>query len=82
VPNSPNLSSNGILARVPGERIAEGSQQLPAPGPDQQAEPLRKVIVPDVRDLGPVSITYELNTYRHGKSRHWHWVAVHAEVIA
>jgi hypothetical protein len=36
--------------------------------------------VSDVPDLGAVRITYVLNSYAHGRSRHWHWLAVHAEM--
>lgn len=68
---------NGILTRVPGQYIASAAQQLPPAGEDQKAQPERQVLV-EAPDLGWVRITYRLNTYRHGKSRHWHWVATHA----
>lgn len=71
---------NGILASVPGESIAAGIDQLPRAGADQQGQPLQKTVVTGVRDLGAVCITYQLNTYRRGRSRLWHWVAVHAQV--
>jgi hypothetical protein len=73
------VTDSGVLARVPGECVAAGARQLPAPGPDQQA--VREAIVQDVRDLGAVRITYHLNSYRHGKSRMWHWVAVRADLV-
>ena len=62
-------SENGILASVPGEDISGGSRQLPRPGPEQEACPERKVVVAGVRDLGTVRITYQLQTYRHRRSR-------------
>lgn len=74
---TPMVPENGILARVPGQYIASGSRQLPSAGEDQKDQPARGVLV-EVPDLGWVRITYRLNTYRHGKSRHWHWVAAHA----
>lgn len=74
-------TDNGILAQVPGERIAEGMQMLPPAGPEQQSQPIREVVVPNVRDLGDVRITYDLNTYRHGKSRQWHWRALRADRV-
>lgn len=73
-------ADNGILTRVLGQYIASGSQQLPPAGEDQQAQPERQVLV-DLPDIGWVRITYRLNTYRHGKSRHWHWVAAHASHV-
>jgi ATP-dependent DNA ligase len=34
----------------------------------------------DVPGLGRVQITYELNTYARGRSRHWHWRAQRADL--
>lgn len=72
---------NGILARVGGQFVASGSERLPTPDADQEGQPTRAVDIPDVPDLGTVRITYRLNSYRHGRSRLWHWVAVHAEQV-
>lgn len=72
-------SENGILARVPGQYIAAGGADLPAAGPEQESQPVRHVVVDDVPDLGAVRITYRLNSYRQGRSRRWHWLAVRAD---
>lgn len=72
---------NGILARVPGPLIGAGNSQLPKAGPEQEGEPVRQVVVRNVPDLGAVRITFRLRTYRHRRTRLWHWVADHAEVI-
>lgn len=69
-PASP-AASNGILARIGGQFIAEGSWQLPIAGP-QQVEHVRKVTL-NVPDLGAVVLTYRLDWYTHGRSKHWHW---------
>jgi hypothetical protein len=74
------FENNGILAQVPGEFIAAGTEQLPPPGPDQQEQPTRATVVQGVRDLGAVRITYELKSYRRGKSRAWHWAALRADL--
>lgn len=71
-------SKNGILTQVGGQHIASASLQLPAASQAEQDEPQRTVTV-EVPDLGRVRITFQLNTYRHGKSRHWHWLAVRAD---
>ena len=75
----PAPSANGILAKVPAEFIAAGAKQLPqaAAGQSESAEALLQ----DLPHLGAVRISYRLNTYRHGKSRHWHWVAVRADQV-
>lgn len=71
--------ANGMLARVPGNYIARGSQELPAPSKGQP-EKLQTVI--DVANLGRVRITYRLMDARHrGKGGHCFWTACHAETI-
>lgn len=81
-------STNGILARVPGEVIGEAGHQLPAPSEEEMSDtlrgkaPERTVTLRDVRELGTVRITYRLNTHKHGKSRRWHWLAVHADQVS
>lgn len=75
----PPPSSNGILARVPGDDIARGSQRLPAAS---KGQPEKLQIVIDVARLGRVRITYQLMEARHrGKGGHSFWTACHAETI-
>lgn len=76
VPNE----TNGILAYVGGDYIAAGSRQLPPAGEKEKAQPVR-VVTLDVPGLGGVQITYELNTYSHRRSRHWHWRARRADAV-
>lgn len=73
-----SVSDNGILTQVGGTFIAQGAQQLPRACEAEQHEAQRVVSI-EVPHLGLVRLTYQLNTYRHGRSRHWHWVAVRAE---
>lgn len=72
---------NGILALIPGHCVGGASSELPPAGPDQAGQPVHQVVrfVPGV---GSVRLTYRLSSYRHGKSRYWHWVAEHAELHA
>jgi hypothetical protein len=72
------VGDNGILAYVGGQFISQASDQLPPPGP--AAPPEGKGVI-EVPDLGQVRITYRLNTYKRGKSRHYHWLAIHAEKV-
>ena len=72
-------SKNGILTKVLADYIGQGADSLPEAGPDEPAE--RQAIVPGVPDLGDVRITYRLNSYKHGRSRRWHWLAVFAEKV-
>lgn len=69
-------AANGILASVGGPEIAAGAQLLPTPGPGAGSE---RAVTVEVPGRGPVRITYRLNSYRHRRSTHWHWVAVRAE---
>ena len=74
------ITDNGILAKVRGEYIAEGSKRLPPASSEEQAQPDRSVTL-EVPQLGEVCITYRLNSYRHGRSRLWHWKAVRADLV-
>lgn len=69
--------SSGLLAKVPGELIAQGSKGFPPPAAGQPAE-MHGVV--DHPSLGRVRITYELSSSRHHKSTTWWWKATFAEV--
>jgi hypothetical protein len=71
-------STNGILALVSGDLIAQGSNTLPPPGPHLNGEHVAVVQVPD---RGAVRITYRLDFYRHRKSKHYHWRPVRADAM-
>lgn len=73
-------AKNGILPYVNGPYVVQGSRMLPVPSDKESAQPQRSVVL-DVPDLGPVRITYRLNTYRHRRNHFWHWVAEHAERV-
>lgn len=73
---------NGILTLVPGQCIAEGSRRLPPASDLERTVPVREVLVHQVPDLGDVRITYRLDTYRHGRSRRWYWLAIRADLAA
>jgi hypothetical protein len=74
------MSDNGILAYVGGPYIAQGSKMPPPAAESESSQPRRSVVL-NVPDLGPVRITFRLNSYRHYKNRIWHWVAEHAERV-
>jgi len=74
-------SANGVLSWMGGDRIAQAARQLPAAGPEHAAKPRREVVVQGVPHFGAVRVTYELDSYRHGRSRHWHWRAVRADPL-
>ncbi|WP_198087031.1 hypothetical protein [Variovorax sp. E3] len=73
----PHESKNGILAKIPGDLIARGSQTLPRPADGQPEE---RHVVLDAGHLGRVRITYRLSRSQHHKSRNWFWTACHADV--
>lgn len=77
-PAQPVESSNGVLTLVPGEIIGSASRQLPPAG---KGQPETADAVVNVPNLGFVRITYRLNSYSHGRSKHWHWQAVRAERV-
>lgn len=47
--------SSGILAKVPGDLIAQGSRSLPRPAADQPPRQAVFVEVPDVGAFGPTT---------------------------
>jgi hypothetical protein len=67
---------NGILARVPGQFVALGAEQLPDPEAAQAGE---QSVELDADYAGRVRITYDRTLAQHGKSRHWYWRAVRAD---
>lgn len=69
--------SSGILAKVPGDLIAQGSQSLqrPSAGLPPQA------LVVEVPDVGRVRIDYVIAVSSHHKSRNWYWSANFAELV-
>lgn len=69
--------SSGILAKVPGDVIAQGSKGFPPPGDGQPT----KMQVEVDHYLGRVRITYELASSRHHKSTNWRWTATFAELV-
>jgi hypothetical protein len=71
-------ASSGVLAKVPGELIAQGSLTFPRPDAGQPAEMHAEV---DHPYLGRVRITYQLASNRHHKSVNWYWKATFAEVV-
>lgn len=73
-------AANGILALIPGDCVGAGSTELPPAGADQAGQPVQQVVTL-VPTVGVVRLTYRLCSYRHGKSRYWHWVAEHAERV-
>jgi hypothetical protein len=72
------VTDNGILAKIPGDFISAGMRQLPPPAAGVDAQP--RAVTVQVPDHGAVQIAYALASYRHGRSRRWHWVAVRADL--
>jgi hypothetical protein len=73
----PPEGPQGILGSVPGDWIARGSKELPAPGP-ADTEPRRVVL--EVPRVGRVRLSYRATQARHrGKTSHWFWCAERAE---
>jgi hypothetical protein len=71
-------SGNGILNQARGSFVADACGILPSPRGAAQDE--EATVDMEVPDLGLVRFTFQANTYRHGRSRHWHWKAVRAEL--
>jgi hypothetical protein len=69
---------NGIMASVPGQFIARGSQQLPDPETATEAE---MSVTLEADFVGRVRITYRRQLARHRKHSHWYWAAVRAETL-
>jgi hypothetical protein len=72
-------SDNGVLTRVRGSFVAEACAKLKPAREAVQDEQARVAL--GVPDVGLVEFTFKANTYRHGRSRHWHWIAVRADLV-
>jgi hypothetical protein len=70
---------NGILARVPGQYVGQGSNGLPDPETATDQELTATV---DAGWAGVVTITYRRQLAKHRKHSHWYWRAVRAEAAS
>ena len=68
--------SENILARVPGQYLAQALNELPS-AETAPAELMEATI--DVPGLGTVRVTGRRMSHRRGKVRHWFWTAQKAE---
>lgn len=71
---------NGILAQIRGDVIGSAASRLPRPGLDRPPELTAEADAG--QPLGLVRIRYRAQQHRHGKSRTWFWVAVHAAAVS
>lgn len=69
---------NGVLALVKGEDISAAMGLLPAPGAG--APPLAQSSIV-TGNLGTVALDFRLTVHKHGRNRHWFWVATHAAQV-
>jgi len=72
------MNDNGILAEVPGQYVAEGSQTLPAAA---TAEDREYPVEIDAGHAGRVRIYYRKQKAKRGKFSHWFWLAKRAEKV-
>ncbi|MVW72118.1 hypothetical protein [Bordetella sp. 15P40C-2] len=70
------MEDNGILARVPGQFVAQASHILPPPELADDGEHQAEI---DAGHAGRVRIYYKRQRAKRGKHSHWFWVAVRAE---
>ena len=69
---------NGILARIRGEEVAEGSRRLPPAG---EGQPARLSVEVDTLHNGRVLITYQLHHFKQRKTSYWAWGACRAVAV-
>ena len=69
---------NGILARVPGQFVADGIALLP--GPDTAEDHVYEAVV-DAGYVGVVRLFARRQYARHGREDHWFWSVYRAEPI-
>jgi hypothetical protein len=70
---------NGILAQIPGEYVSAATAGLP-----DAATMLWKTAVCtalDVPGIGRVGFTSEAMQFKHGRSTHYYWSVVRAELV-
>lgn len=72
------MESNGILAQVPGQFIAQASQTLPPAG---TAEARDYPVEIEAGHLGAVRITFRKQKMKRAKHSHWFWLAQRAERV-
>ncbi len=73
--NIPEPDAVNVLATVPGDQIALGSNSL---GPAERSlERERQVRLTTIDNQSAV-VTYERQQHKRGKHAHWYWCAVRA----
>ncbi len=75
----PNMTTNGILPRIPGQYVAEAINQLP-PAASTRDTLLRTEL--DVPGVGRVLFTPVRNATKHRKTTHWIWSVTSAELVS
>lgn len=80
-PSRPTSAGNGILARVPGQAIAQASKSLPDPACALDDE---MVVEIDTARAGRVRLTFRKQRYSRprGNISYFSWLCRHAEQIA
>lgn len=68
----------GVIAKVRGEEMSAAQRLLPIAGRGQPQYITSEI---DTLLAGRVCITFELQTYGHGRHRFWHWVGKGAEQL-
>ena len=72
-------SSNGILAKIPGDVIARGLGTLPSASSSGADTHVITITLPD---FGKVEVYVERKRVRHGRHSHSYWQACRAEAVS
>lgn len=72
------MSDNGILARIPGQYVADALKTLPSP--EDSLDDLLETEI-DVPDIGRVRFVAERNHSKRGKFVYYFWSAKRATLV-
>jgi hypothetical protein len=77
-PKDNRCMAENIMPEIPGEYLSPTRYELPASETEGDAMHQVQCTLPR---FGPVRITYQRMTHKHGRMRSWFWTPVHAELV-
>ena len=77
-PRENRRMAHNIMPQIPGEYLSPSRYWMPSPETTRDSTHEVQCTLPR---FGPVRITYQRMTHKHGRMRSWFWTPVRAEIL-